>query len=386
MDKFFDCVMRAVLVSRRRGFTLVELLVVIAIIGVLVALLLPAVQAAREAARRMQCTNGIKQLSLALQNYHDVAKRLPAMRAWKGGTMVDPANPTAGSPGTWSIRYALMPYYEQQARYDAIQSDATLQYTWNPHALLADKVATLLCPSDSNGRSLQYAPSNVVFSTSDGMWNVDNGGSGVRDRTAFMPGVWRSLSFVTDGTSNTVAVSETIVAPSASYRDVKGGIAVVTGPAPDNATGGGPIGKCSISVLTDPANRKTFKSSVNVMAPVPASAPFTGNEVQSAQRGGRFWDGRPAYCAFSTVMPPNSTACQNANANSDNSDVSLLPPSSNHSGGVNVGMFDGAVRFVSDTIDCGNGAAGQYSNGMTASPYGVWGAAGTPNCGESKAL
>ena len=100
--------------DRRRGFTLVELLVVIAIIGILVALLLPAVQAAREAARRMQCTNNHKQLGLAVHNYHDTYKSLPA-RA--GGTQ-GPTN--LDNQGWLSAWIVLLPFYEQAPMYEQI--------------------------------------------------------------------------------------------------------------------------------------------------------------------------------------------------------------------------------------------------------------------------
>src|SRR5947208_1767976 len=101
----------------RRGFTLVELLVVIAIIGVLVALLLPAVQAAREAARRMKCQNNLKQFGLALHNYHDAYGRMPASyyRAWPTSL-----GATFGTPG-WGWGAMILPRLEQQALFDTMQ-------------------------------------------------------------------------------------------------------------------------------------------------------------------------------------------------------------------------------------------------------------------------
>ena len=102
--------------SRNRGFTLVELLVVIAIIGILVALLLPAVQAAREAARRMSCSNNVKQLALAMHNYHDVHKALPFGHLYRGihdGNLTDA---TGGSGFGWG--YSILPFIEQQTLAD----------------------------------------------------------------------------------------------------------------------------------------------------------------------------------------------------------------------------------------------------------------------------
>src|SRR3954452_6650127 len=102
--------------SRSCGFTLVELLVVIAIIGVLVALLLPAVQAAREAARRSQCANNLKQVGLALQNHHDAFKYLPS-GGWGWKWMADPDRGSGEKqPGSWA--YTILPFMEAQAIHD----------------------------------------------------------------------------------------------------------------------------------------------------------------------------------------------------------------------------------------------------------------------------
>ncbi|MDR0871478.1 MAG: DUF1559 domain-containing protein, partial [Planctomycetaceae bacterium] len=136
------------------AFTLVELLVVIAIIGVLIALLLPAVQAAREAARRMQCQNKLKQLILAVHNYHDSAKSLPAGLAGPYGTV------NAVSAGRWSGFIALLPSIEQSALYDRIMSVDCRMDAWggsslsdmssyggkdNPRTAQPD---TFICPSN----------------------------------------------------------------------------------------------------------------------------------------------------------------------------------------------------------------------------------------------
>ena len=154
---------------RDRGFTLIELLVVIAIIGVLIALLLPAVQSAREAARRAQCTNNLKQIGLAMNNYVTANEALPPV-------CVDQAWTSAGTPipqphQNWSQHARLLPYLEQQIAYNMInwsfgarRSDGDTVYSdTNPPdnatggsdsipqmTVLTMQIATFLCPSDVN--------------------------------------------------------------------------------------------------------------------------------------------------------------------------------------------------------------------------------------------
>src|SRR5262245_56531945 len=139
---------------RKRGFTLVELLVVIAIIGVLVALLLPAVQAAREAARRMQCSNHLKQIGLALQNYHDVYNSLPfgARARFVNTTHTNPKNQFAGP--SWSA--GILPFCEQQPLADLIEAaevrspdltDLTRVNTRVASNVHNQKIPWMLCPS-----------------------------------------------------------------------------------------------------------------------------------------------------------------------------------------------------------------------------------------------
>src|SRR5688572_1066288 len=123
---------------KNRGFTLVELLVVIAIIGILIALLLPAVQAAREAARRTQCTNNLKQLALATHNFHDTNKMLP--RGADGCCY-----------GTWQVR--VMPFMEQGNLADLYEEDP-IRYSGAPNTtnVTTHRVNALSCPSDQNAQ------------------------------------------------------------------------------------------------------------------------------------------------------------------------------------------------------------------------------------------
>ncbi|MDR2116871.1 MAG: DUF1559 domain-containing protein [Planctomycetaceae bacterium] len=351
---------------------------VIAIIGVLIALLLPAVQAAREAARRMQCTNNLKQLGVALHNYHNNHESFPAA----GGQL----SPTSTEANFWSCQFKLLPYFEQQSIYDNVISNAVTNPTyapWHQNDVVTGRIGTLLCPSDGNGKEMRYIPTNYMVSWSDHIWNQYTGSTpsnqAVPDETSgrnpmrsiFVIYRWRGMPYITDGTSNTIAVSESIICPNASSRLVKGGIIpVIT--SPDNASGGGPIGKCGLSVLTDPSDRTTYKSSLTFGD--------TSNTSQIAhnQRGGRFHDGRTIYTGFTTVLPPNSSSCSTESAAEDW--FGIYSAQSNHSGGVNGVRFDGSVQFVSDTIDFNGGTAGQVTSGK--SPYGVWGALGSPNGGE----
>ncbi len=186
----------------RKGFTLVELLVVIAIIGVLVALLLPAVQAAREAARRMSCANNLKQIGLGLHNYLDAKKRFPPSRTRTG---------SGSSRVTHGWNILLMPFMEQSAIEDNYDYSVNWHHT-NNEVVCQSKVETLICPSSPNGGVLldnveggtksrasdyvalagYYDPVQISPASANGMLHINNGHP--RD--------------VTDGLSNTFCVSE----------------------------------------------------------------------------------------------------------------------------------------------------------------------------------
>ena len=203
---------RALPSSTRTGFTLVELLVVIAIIGVLVALLLPAVQAAREAARRMQCSNNLKQIGLAFHNFHDANKRLPPAMDY-GNTSVRPGTLTG-----WGWSAYIMPYLEGGAAFDQIDFDKLL-FEGNHPELLANPVALALCPSDTVEPVRAHFPgpksipiqATTSYVVSFGPFGIDGGvykGYPARGRGCFLYNTGVEFREVTDGLSNTIFAGE----------------------------------------------------------------------------------------------------------------------------------------------------------------------------------
>lgn len=357
----------------RGGFTLVELLVVIAIIGVLVALLLPAVQSAREAARRMKCQNNLKQLGLALQNYADVYKAFPCRRYGTTGTMgmSNSASTTNRDHNAGRINafIGLLPYMEQGTMYDRIQAGDANNAPGGPRGDQSWVVwdtppVSIKCPSDIG--AFQRGPlgknHSYVFSAGDQVANVN---TILNSRGLFGRFVWRRFSEVSDGTSNTIAMSEIIsngptgnggqFGFTAGAREIHIGLAIA-----NNIPGV----VASPSVCRTVADGKYYLAGTNVRG----------------RRGFNWTDGPATLCMFTTVLPPNSPACAESGDFGDQ-DNSVLPPHSRHPGGVNGVLCDGAVRFISDNINTGNLGVAQSQAGT--SHYGVWGAMGSINGHEN---
>ncbi len=334
-------------ITNRRGFTLVELLVVIAIIGVLVALLLPAVQAAREAARRSQCTNNLKQLALGVHNYHDTYKALPYLRMTVG-----PAHPS-GFVG-------LLPFIEQQPLYDlAVAATPPFGTGWNPTGQ-NERINAFRCPSDPiwGERAGGRGPRSYHFSVGDSI--RDNHGAGSSRRGMFVAMFTGDMARIGDGTSNTVALSEVAIGPDRLSRDIKGNAVVTPG------------------INTNPSSPAECWAARGTGGQVHENFEVTAESSVGRAPGSRWAEGQTFFGGFSTVLPPNSPRC--TIAHSDNT-WGVWTASGYHPGGVVVAMGDGSVRFVSETIDAGDPTRTEVTSGP--SPFGVWGALGSVRGGES---
>ena len=372
--------------SASRAFTLVELLVVIAIIGILIALLLPAVQAARESARRSQCVNNLKQLGLALQNFHDINKQLPtdsnqpmlAQFTTNGSGQQVPTWP--GSSARWGFHTVLLPYREHQQMYnDFIENGAYTRVPWDAgYAFNTTPQPDLICPSDeqasyvedigSDSNSTQggaLRPTNYHGNRGD--YLVANGWWECRGVFGTGGHVVLNYGMVTDGLSNTGAISECKIGRDGDRRV---GVGFATGAPLNN---GSPPSVCWARV--GPGN--LYTGSVDTAG---------GNQ----EIGWDWSDSQIAYSQYFHMIPPNGPSCGDWIEG-----WAMITASSYHPAGANLVMLDGSVRFINDNIDAGDptatvtglstyggGAPQQY---MGPSPYGVWGAMGSTRSGDAVA-
>lgn len=313
----------------RHGFTLVELLVVIAIIGILVALLLPAVQAAREAARRNQCKNNLKQLGLATLNYESAQRRLPP------SANIDLTS-TAPTPnnGSWGVHGRLLEYLEEAS----LRSLVDIEVAWdNQMAISGLQISGFQCPSDSRsqevrdpggGKALLYA-TNYGFNL--GEWFVFDPTTNKGGRGMFYPNSHLPLAKVIDGTSKTLLAAE-VKAWTPYTRN------------------GGPSDTAAPTTAADAATRV-------------ASGP------EYKDTGHTEWpDGRVHHTGFTAAMTPNTFVPytpsggtevdadynswqEGKNGSAGQPTYAIITSRSHHAGQVQVAMVDGSVQAVTDGVE-----------------------------------
>jgi len=300
---------------------LIELLVVIAIIAVLIALLLPAVQAAREAAMRSQCVNNLKQLGLAIMNYES-----------SNGALPPTSNNTAvavgvGPTNDFSLKVRILPYMELATHYNALNQSyvATSAQNTTIHNV---QVKTFQCPSDGNDPGNPTGDTN--YPNNVGLTRSIPGSSttGPLDGPAYKMGQSPengtvTLASITDGTSNTVIFSEW----------VKGKNSGLTRPGLDQVYYAG---------SPETPGRPILQIQQGCQA---------STQIAYAQKG---IDWLLDLCgkggAYSHIMTPNKKACWWGTGDNANTDTTVVGAQSYHSGGVNCGLLDGSVKFIKDSI------------------------------------
>ena len=357
-------------VVRTRGFTLIELLVVVAIIAVLIALLLPAVQLAREAARRSSCSNNLKQLGLSVHNYESVFQALPSSSLYPCPAI----NPLTGSQMCWgygvSPIVSLLQYIEQGTIYNSynVQMGVYGSYppanngptTWWANTTVFNmQLALLLCPSDT--KLLRQPVSNYVANIGGPFAiygyggpfvplnpaSTDNGNGTYTPWNYPMSGNTGpvGLQSVTDGTSNTALWSEAVTGTNLPVVAGSGKIAEMRGFFSTN------FSPSWNSVVSTPAYVAQFLAACNtVPTGTLASGPNgTGNRGTSWQISFPYYAN---YSMYNHVGGPNSRQCGNIQTDSIGLDVyGTSPPTSLHTGGVNVCMCDGSVKFIKEQIN-----------------------------------
>ncbi|MDG3006894.1 DUF1559 domain-containing protein [Paludisphaera mucosa] len=350
--------------SRRRGFTLIELLVVIAIIAVLIALLLPAVQSAREAARRAQCVNNLKQLGLAAHNYLSQQNCFPPLVQ-----NMSNAETLIGQSDPWVIDWtaSLLPNMEQTPLYNALNfmmgvndGQITTLGGASNSTVLATKVGNLMCPSeDSNSPTNAWGWKNYVaniggppvsMTWSGALVPMRSDGAGTTT-TGYVNGNCGTfgLQAMTDGSSNTALFCETLIGTGPV------GNAVTISTARRKPTYLFTVGQSSV-VDQGPTNPQAAMQFISACRALPGTTPGFGN---LAPANGNFWISGNANAAlmwdsYNHWQAPNAQGCDNGadgNTGAWGSYSDAMPPSSNHSGGVNAAFCDGSVKFIKNTVD-----------------------------------
>jgi prepilin-type N-terminal cleavage/methylation domain-containing protein/prepilin-type processing-associated H-X9-DG protein len=422
--------------QHRSAFTLVELLVVIAIIGVLVGLLLPAVQAAREAARRMSCSNNLKQVALGCHDYHDAFKKFPIQGAGTyqngSGAGTGEAERLAGTPQrngmVLSYLVGILPFIEQAPLWEQVSNPLIPASGGNPFPAMGPvpwttqyvpwvtEINALRCPSDPGKGLPSMGRANYAANMGDSLdfqvlsalrcggatpcvWR-DEQNSGIRARAsgrgAFQYRYQTGIADILDGTANTIMLGE--IATDLGDRSITTDLNItptVAGTHLDNwqavsptTVTGGVYSTPRIAQTLghiDPLRPRFWCSGGTCTTPT-----LTG---VTQKRGYRWADGRTLFTGFATIAPPNTEIAVGA-LNSTTPGIGdggnvMGSISSRHPGGGHIAMCDGAVKFITDSIEAGNqnsqpvaygnvGVGSPASNiPGAASGYGLWGALGT---------
>jgi prepilin-type N-terminal cleavage/methylation domain-containing protein/prepilin-type processing-associated H-X9-DG protein len=367
----------------RAAFTLVELLVVIAIIGVLVGLLLPAVQTAREAARRSSCTNNMKQVALATQNFNDAKRALPAT---SGGSCCWVSGQNNNNAGRRSAYVDLLPFMEEVTMFESIQAGLGGRPRGGPYGYSSWSVwdtapASLRCPSDKASVALNPAGFNTVLCLGDATGRhgaglgLDTSASG---RFHLARGLWAMAAYVsgtqvtggvrykecTDGLSKTLLLSERVRSPLA--LDVR----------QNGLVSNGSVRTKDGIAIVDPNNCRTIGP--EFMA--------TG-QAYKITSGVRWTDGAAENIGFTAHLPPNSASCTlDTSTNPQSARWMTLSANSEHPGGANAAFGDGAVKFVNDYVSVTTVNSGPVNTTATPSTYSLWGALGSKAGGETGSI